>query len=188
MMGARNEPTERDLRWILKEARIAALAMGASAYEADEVSQLTVMKLWIRWNRPELAKAMARGTASWRSYVRQTARNMHRDLIRQHQRRIARQTRAAENRERESYLGSPGWAPSTPYGVEAYLARATIAEEIMLLPERQREVASRYILEDMSINDIAAKLGVQPQSVRKHLRAARDALKRRIAEAEKQLQ
>lgn len=44
------------------------------------------------------------------------------------------------------------------------------------LPKRQREVVALHYLEDMSVNDIAAVLGVTPSTVKNSLAQARGAL------------
>ena len=174
---------EQELRRILNIARATALAVGANDHEADEVAQTTAVKLWEKWQTDHIRRARQRGGERWEGYVRRAARNVHYDLVRSHRRRIDRQHRAA----------APAWAsveslragsavPTSPEQIEAHLARSLIAEEILKLPTRQRQVAARICLEEMTVAEVALDLDIQSQSVRKHLRRARAALQERLIE------
>jgi RNA polymerase sigma factor (sigma-70 family) len=187
MGDSRHTPIEAHLGTIFEVARRTATGMGANTYEADEVAQLTVFKLWRGWDRPSL-RAIRLEAVRWRAYIRQVARNTHVDLIRAHQRRIARQHRAFE--ERNGYPPGTseggGAAPVDTTGIDAWLAQDTIAREIDRLPVQQRRVAARIFLEDRSVAEVAEELGLQPQTVRKHARAARETLRTRLSETEPQ--
>ena len=185
-MGAsRNEPIEAHLDTIFDVARRTVLSMGANTYEADEVAQLTAFKLWQTWDRTNLVSIRLE-EIRWRAYIRRVARNTHVDLIRGHQRRIARQQRAHEEqtRGRPCAPEAEGTVPVDTSGIDAWLARDAIAREILQLPVQQRKVAARIFLEDRSVNEVAVELGLQPQTVRKHARAARETLRTRLSEAE----
>jgi RNA polymerase sigma factor (sigma-70 family) len=184
-MGAsRNTPIDAHLDVIFDVARRTVLGMGANTFEADEVAQLTAFKLWRTWDRPNLVSIRLE-EVRWRAYVRRVARNTHVDLIRGHQRRIARQQRAFEESGRATATSETGeLVPVEPSGIDAWLARDAIAREILHLPVQQCKVAARIFLEDRSVNEIAAELGLQPQTVRKHARAAREKLRTRLSEAE----
>ncbi|MGI9596956.1 MAG: RNA polymerase sigma factor [Acidimicrobiales bacterium] len=176
---------EEELARILSIARATALAIGASEHEADEVAQTTAVKLWMKWEADHVQRAMSWDRRRWESYVRRAAKNVHFDLVRGHQRRISRQCRAAD----QSPFGPHDYevtyaVPASPSEIEAHLARAMIAEEIMKLPSRQRQVAARMCLEEMSVAEVAADLNIQAQSVRKHLKLARAALRKRLSDLE----
>ncbi len=174
---------ELELKRILTVARAAALAVGANDHEADEVAQTTAVKLWSKWQTEHIRRARRRGRERWEGYVRRAARNVHYDLVRSHQRRIDRQHRAANLACASIESLRLGLAvPASPEQIEAHLGRSMIAEEIMRLPTRQRQVAARICLEEMTVSEVALDLNIQPQSVRKHLRRARRTLQVRLSE------
>lgn len=177
---------ENELARILSIARTTALAIGANDHEADEVAQTTAVKLWEKWHTEHVQRALTWNQKRWEGYIRQAARNVHYDLVRGHQRRISRQCRAAG----QSPLGTNDHdvadASASPAEIEAYLGRALLAEEILKLPNRQRQVAARVCLEEMSIAEVAGDLNIQAQSVRKHLHLAREALRSCFSDLEKQ--
>jgi len=53
---------------------------------------------------------------------------------------------------------------------------------VRALPTRQRQVIALVVLEDRSVSEVAAVLGCSQDSVRTHLRRARTALARQLAE------
>ena len=111
------------------------------------------------------------------------AKSTHVDLVRQHQRRLARQQRAQESRTGISGARDLDSAVAyTSSGQEDWLARVSVAEEIDRLPRAQREVARRMFFLEMSAREIAAELGIEAQTVRKHARAARETLRVKLAE------
>ena len=185
-MGERRDDRIEDHLDIIFETAVAtARRLGANRYEADEVAQLTAYKLWRRWEDHKVAALRRIGGARWKGYIRQTAKNTHVDLIRQHQRRLARQQRAHECR-----TGHPAsWvdgevAQVWVNNIEHWLARSAIAEEILRLPPQQQKVATMVFLLEMSAREIAEELGLEAQTVRKHTRAARETLRARLSEAE----
>ncbi len=184
----RNEPTDGQIAEIRAVAWKSALASGAAWHEADEVAQETAVKLWLSWERTGLTAVRSSGQARWHRYIRTTSVNVHRDLIRSHVRRLDRNNRSAGGREVASTPrpGSVTRVPTNIDAIEAHLARAVICDEIRSLPVRQRAVAEMIMIDELSPREVAAKLGIQDQSVRKHLRAAKEALQRRLTEAETQ--
>ena len=170
-----------ELARILLIARAAALAVGASEHEAQEVAQTTAVKLWEKWGSHHVRRARRWDRDRWESYIRTAARNRHYDLVRGHQRRIDRQRRAADPTRAGEHPAHAG-GPNPMEGIETFLARTAIAQEIDRLPAGQRQVAARIYLEDRSIAEVALELQIQPQSVRKRLKAARAALRRALGE------
>lgn len=181
------QPDEGDLTEVRQISRATASALGANRFEADEVAQAVLVKLWMKWNAPHIVRARMRSESRWKAYIRRTTTNVYYDKIREHQRRVARNAKAAA----ASSLGPGGassiWnAPIDSREVEAYLARDWICAEILRLPPMQGKVAAYVFLEEMTVPEVAEALGIQDQSVRKSLRAAKATLQKRIGEGEKQ--
>ncbi|MEM7273154.1 MAG: sigma-70 family RNA polymerase sigma factor [Actinomycetota bacterium] len=183
-MGERGQvqPTSEDLRQILDVARNKARAMGANTHESDDVAQLTALKLFLKWRSDPVVKARRFDDARWEAYIRSVARNVYKDEIKRHLRMRSRQTRAAGRDVPIMNQTGQISAPRSSNGVEAYLARALLAEEIMNLPQRQRAVAVRLCIEEKSIAEVAEELGLKEQSVRKHMRIAREMLRDRLSD------
>ncbi len=182
-----SEPTDKDLELILAVAKSTARAKGANHYEADEVAQSVVVKLWAKWDLPKIRQARGRPDDQWIAYIRTTARNLYIDRIRAHQRLIARQTRASTIHDGNTVTSSNGWqVPATPSMAEGLVARWTIADEIRTLPSKQRAVAEAIFLRELTVKELAAEMNVQTQLIRKHLRRAKQTLRDRLTEAERQ--
>ena len=175
----RNQPSDEDLGSILAIAAHTAFALGVAPHEVDEISQLTAIKLWSKWNTTHVEQARRRSPSRWRGYVIGTAKNVHRDLIRSHKRRVNRQNTAAGGRQGvpTDRPGVVAVAPSRPTGVDSFLARAEIIDAIRQLPPRQQVVAVLIVVDELTMSEAAAELGIQPQSVRKTFRSARAALR-----------
>ncbi|MEL6983325.1 MAG: sigma-70 family RNA polymerase sigma factor [Actinomycetota bacterium] len=185
MGDSRDDRIEAHLDLIFETARAKAHQLRTNSFEADEVAQLTAYKLWRRWEDPKVATLRRIGGARWKGYIREVAKNTYVDLVRQHQRRLARQQRAHECRTGQQ----PNWADGEiaqvwVNNIESSLARAIVAEEILNLPPQQQKVAARMFLLEMTAREIGHELDLEPQTVRKHARAARETLRIRLAEAE----
>jgi len=172
------QPSDEELAYVLTIAKTAARRFGAAPHEVDEVAQRTAVKLWHRWEHPTVHAVRSKLGLSWDAYIRRTARNVHLDLIRSHHRRLERNTKASPIRVSNTHPrpGTVTQAPQTTDGVTAYIARQTIVDRIDALPAKQRLVARLVILNELTPREAAEVLGMQPQSVRKHLRAAKEAL------------
>lgn len=175
---------EEELARLLLVAKLAALGAGATVHEAEEVAQVTAFKFWQKWNAPHLTRARNRDRLRWDGYIRRAARNVHYDLVRGHQRRITRQElAAAQSTVGVDYAGTDRTDPANAVDdIDRCLARSLIAAEIERLSPRQRQAATLYWLAEMTINEAAEVMGVQPQSVRKTLKAAEATLERRLSE------
>ena len=185
-MGERRDDSiEAHLDIIFETATAKARQLGTNTYEADEVAQLTAYKLWRRWEDQKVVTLRRIGGARWKGYIRETAKNTYVDLLRQHQRRLARQKRAHEWRTGQPTPSVDGEvAPVWVDNIEASLARAAVAEEIFGLPTQQQKVAARMFLLEMTAKEIAEELGLEAQTVRKHARAARETLRARLTQDE----
>lgn len=180
----RDQPSDELIRRILDIARPAALRLGASEHEAQEVAQVTAFKIWSNWDKPHIRRAMAwQDVGRWESYIRRAARNTHYDLVRGHQRRIQREEKASAQ---EGLAQRSSLTPDNGSQIEFLLAQAVLAEEIMKLPAQQRRVATRVYIEDMTVREVAEELGVQTQSVRKLLRGANTKLRIALRQTDRQ--
>ena len=173
-----SRPSDLDLAHVLEVAKVAARVAGAAPHELDEVAQRTTIKLWHRWDDDTVSAVRNGSPFQWDAYIRQTARNVHRDLIRSHHRRIRRNTVAsgASIVMATSRPGTIRQTPSSPGGIIGYLGRQLILESIEILPRHQRVVATLVLIAELTPTEAAELLELQPQTVRKHLRAAKCAL------------
>jgi RNA polymerase sigma factor (sigma-70 family) len=169
---------EEQLVIVYEVARAAVRRRGANRYEADDAAQLTALKLWQAWHRPAIAELRSGASPGrWRSYIRRTAVNTYVDLIRNHQRRIQRHQTAAELQTGEPV--SRAIERSTEV-VEAWMGRDQLAREIFSLGGQQQRVAILLWLEELSSNEVAERLNIDAQTVRKHARLARAKLRERL--------
>ena len=187
MLGAHCErPSAEDLRRILTVARKKARSLGANGYEVDEVAQLTAIRLAAKWNTFHVKRARALADSRFDAYIRRTATNIYKDEIKKYWRRLGRQSRALGLDAPTLNQAGEIVPERSPGLVEAALARSWLAEEIMRLPPLQREVAVRLCIQEKSTGEVAKELGLQPQSVHKRMRIAREMLRKRLAELERQ--
>jgi len=181
-------PTDEEIGHVLKVARIAARRAGAAAHEVDDVAQRTAIKLWERWHHPNVRLVRDQSDFRWNAYVRQTAKRVHLDSIRSHQRRLRRNTLASDVRASvvPRRPGTVRQVPPDVAGISSLLGRNVIIAELAKLPPRQRLVAWLVFFHELSTREIADELGIQPQAVRKLLRSAKANLIDRIAESQHQ--
>ncbi len=118
---------------------------------ADDATQEAFIKAYAAWSKVRRYD----NTGAW---VRRIAINATRDAHRSETRRNRREVRAAASAPRERNDALPGDAALD------LLAR---------LPDRQRAIAALYYLDDMSIAEIGAVLGIASGTVRSHLSEAR---------------
>jgi RNA polymerase sigma-70 factor (ECF subfamily) len=95
------------------------------------------------------------------AWVRRIAINASRDRLRSDRRR----------RDREASLAESARVDTNDGGDDAH-------ELLDELSPRQRDVAALYYLEDRSVDDIAARLGLSTGTVKSHLSDARQRLRR----------
>lgn len=169
------EPSDADLAQIATIAERTATKYGANRFEAEEVAQLVAIKLTEKWSSDQLVEARSRGGQGWRNYISASARNLHRDLLRAHERRVAR--------ERKAVGIADGTLPDRPHvnraqprdepDIEACLARLAVLEMIgNLRSNRQRQCMALIFIEGLSPAQTAERLGIHSQTVRFHLRDA----------------
>jgi RNA polymerase sigma-70 factor (sigma-E family) len=133
----------------------AAMALGCTTSEAEDVAQTTLLRAYVAWTK--VVKADHRD-----AYVSRMLVNAHRDT---HRKRWRRETPVAEVPD-----AAAGDAPSTSDSADA-LRRA-----VAHLSQGQREVvALRYYLR-LTEPEIAAALNIAPGTVKSRLSRALNAL------------
>jgi RNA polymerase sigma-70 factor (ECF subfamily) len=131
-------------------------AMTGDHEAAVDATQDAFIKAHARWS--VIRTYDAPGT-----WVRRIAINVSRDHMRSERRR----------RDREATLG----AADEPSATDRFEADANVNELLDRLPQRQREVATLYYVEDRSVDDIARQLDVSSGTVKSYLAEARDRLR-----------
>jgi DNA-directed RNA polymerase specialized sigma24 family protein len=88
-----------------------------------------------------------------------------------------REARLATHHGVHATPGSGVAVPTHLGGVAQMLAREALADAICQLPSPQSRVAGLAFLDELCPREIAEHLGMNPQMVRRHLRAARNTLR-----------
>ena len=131
----------------------------AVAWGSTEAAEDAVQEAFLR-ARPRWAElAGDRDPIPW---IRRVAVNA---LIDQHRRRRTRDHEVARRRVDELQTDGPD-------GNRVDLARA-----VARLPDQQRLAVGLFYLGDLSVDDVAAALGIAPGTVKKHLHDARQTLR-----------
>ncbi len=135
--------------------RILTLTTG-DADRATDATQEAFIKAYARWSK-------IRSYESPAAWVRRVAINASRDSFRKDRRR----------RRREESVSA------THDGTHAddYASDGATLELLMLLPDRQREVATLFYVDDCSVVQIAMILGLTEGTVKSHLSSARERLR-----------
>jgi RNA polymerase sigma factor (sigma-70 family) len=137
------------------------LAMGllGDPAAAEDVAAEVLCRVWDRW---QAAGVPDRPTA----YLAQATRNAVTSAIR----RNVRDRRLVEKLASDRHEPDPG---------DRIGERAEVVALLERLPEPEREAVTLFYLEDLSADEIAARLGIRPVSVRSRLCRSR----RRLAAA-----
>ncbi len=162
-----SQPTGAQLRTILEVAHRAITRLGVPNFEADDVAQLTALKLLERWNAANVQAARARGSQFWQNYVAKAARRNLYDLRRSDTRRRGREGRAA--RENPSWEGGTAVTRATSDNgtpAQHHLARFFLEDAISRLPPQVQTVAELAFLHDRKTAEIATMLDVTERRVR----------------------
>lgn len=121
---------------------------------AIDATQEAFIRAYARWSK-------IRGYESPAGWVRRVALNASRDSYRSDRRR----------RRREEAVPTALEAP------QGYHSDSSAHEMLQILPDRQREVATLFYVDDRSVAEIASILQLNEGTVKSHLSDARDRLR-----------
>ena len=133
--------------------RVLVLTTG-DRERATDATQEAFIRAYARWSK-------IRGYQSPAGWVRRVALNASRDSFRSDRRR----------RRREEAV------PAITETPDRYHVESSAHEILRILPDRQREVATLFYVDDRSVAEIAAILQVNEGTVKSHLSDARDRLR-----------
>jgi RNA polymerase sigma-70 factor (ECF subfamily) len=123
---------------------------------ATDATQEAFIRAYARWSK-------IRGYESPAAWVRRVALNASRDSFRSDRRR----------RRREEAVP----AATEAHHADRYVAESSAHEMLQALPDRQREVATLFYVDDRSVTEIAAILQLNEGTVKSHLSSARERLR-----------
>ena len=123
---------------------------------ATDATQEAFIRAYARWSK-------IRGYDSPAAWVRRVALNASRDSFRSDRRR----------RRREEALPTFTQTPQA----DRYHSDSSAHEMLQILPDRQREVATLFYIDDRSVAEIASILQVNEGTVKSQLSDARDRLR-----------
>ena len=126
---------------------------------ATDATQEAFIKAYAKWSKIRDYDAPS-------AWVRRVAINASHDSFRSERRR----------RRREQALTPPAQDSQT----DRYSSDYTASDLLHALPARQREVATLFYVDDRSVAEIAAILGLTEGTVKYHLSHARDGLRRAL--------
>jgi RNA polymerase sigma-70 factor (ECF subfamily) len=135
--------------------RVLVLTTG-DRERATDATQEAFIRAYARWSK-------IRGYESPAGWVRRVALNASRDSFRSDRRR----------RHREEAVPAGDETPQA----DRYHSESSAHEMLQILPDRQREVATLFYVDDRSVAEIAAILQVNEGTVKSHLSDARDRLR-----------
>jgi RNA polymerase sigma-70 factor (ECF subfamily) len=135
--------------------RVLVLTTG-DRERATDATQEAFIRAYARWSKIRAYESPA-------GWVRRVALNASRDSYRSDRRR----------RRREESLPTIGQMPQA----DRYHGESSAHELLQTLPDRQREVATLFYVDDRSVAEIAAILQVNEGTVKSHLSSARERLR-----------
>lgn len=158
--GYFEESFEDFYRSQLRPLTALAYALAGRSNVAEDIAQEALLAVYRHWNRFGPGESAAR-------YARRVVANRAAGMFR----RFAVQARGALR------LGG-----ASAEGFDVGASTAEFWSMVRDLPRRQRQVTALHYLEDFTVADIAATLGVAEGTVKAHLAAARDAIARHLRE------
>lgn len=165
-------------------ARQAALTNGADPDRAEDVGQMTFIRLTTKWPSSEsMQAAYDAGGKRWTAYIVRVATRIHTELMRSEKRRTLREQRATGSLD-PPLPRRPGTMISQEIRlagtVEEFLGRQLIADEITRLPHRLQKTAELIFLDGHTNRQVADLLQIQIQTVRQRRRRIVSLLQKRI--------
>ncbi|MGW4984530.1 RNA polymerase sigma factor [Streptomyces mirabilis] len=155
---------EQEAEWLV---RYAVVRTGEDQPAAEDLVQMAFLAAAVQWN-----SLIDRTDDERRNWLRSVVHHKWVDGIRR-----SRRLERLDTEEREKY------ASRGPDLVDVVLARADLErcwEVIRSLPQRRRQIAVLFFIEQYSVARIAYLLDLQPSGVRKHVSLARTALRKAV--------
>lgn len=143
-----------------------ARAEAGDLHSAQDAVQVAYLNMYRRWEKISARQGSLTG------YGRTAVKNAVKDQFRRNKRMVV--VPVHELPEIESGIGVPGAAYEVvKEGIDALVAG---------LPERQREVITLCVLQDLSPAEVAQRLQIKEESVKRYITAATNNLKKSINE------
>lgn len=140
-------------RWSPLVHTIAARALG-SISDAEDVTQQVFVNAW----RGRTTYQVGRPLGGWLTGI---TRNVVADTL---------ERRARDRRDAHAVAHDVGAAPSAHHDVGQVIDRVTMADEMVRLGEPQRTILGLAFYEDLTHDQIAARLGLPLGTVKSHIR------------------
>jgi RNA polymerase sigma-70 factor (ECF subfamily) len=165
--GGEESAFETLVRKYMKDAYSFCLRLTHDASEAEELSQMGFVNAY-------RALRGFRGESSFKSWLYRIFINQYRDRLRRTRRAEARLAVVREEAERKQA------APMEESAIDASELEAVVKVRIERLPERQREVLTLHLYQNLDYREIAATLGCSYDDVKMNLSLARKRLKEEL--------
>ncbi|MEM8926427.1 MAG: sigma-70 family RNA polymerase sigma factor [Actinomycetota bacterium] len=170
--GHHHGPDRDELVEILKVARSAALRAGAPYEMADDAAQIVAERMARAWRTDHVRRAHGAGDRAWHAYVRRAGVNAVKDLRRSESRRRIREETAIRGWMGDPLPDRPGARHQTieqSCRITQYLARLDVIDTVEEhLTGRQRQVMLLTLVEGLTPNEVAERLGITPRVARDH--------------------
>ncbi|MEW1717905.1 RNA polymerase sigma factor [Streptomyces sp. NPDC093109] len=145
-----------------------ARAQAGDLHSAEDAVQDAYLKMYRRWDQ------LVTGHGSLTAYGRTVVKRAVIDQFRRNKRMVTVPVPVRELPETESGIGIPEAAYE--------MIKEGIDELVASLPERQREVITLCVLQDLSPAVVAQRLQIKEESVKRYIKAAANNLKKSINE------
>ncbi|MFD8079342.1 RNA polymerase sigma factor [Streptomyces sp. NPDC059718] len=145
-----------------------ARAKAGDLHSAQDAVQVAYLNMYRRWEE------ISARQGSLAAYGRTAVKNAVKDQFRRNKRMVTVPVPVHELPEIESGIGVPGAAYE--------MVKEGIDELVASLPERQREVITLCVLQDLSTAEVAQRLQIKEESVKRYIKAATNNLKKSINE------
>jgi RNA polymerase sigma-70 factor (ECF subfamily) len=165
--GGEESAFETLVRKYMKDAYSFCLRLTRDAQEAEELSQMGFVNAY-------RALRGFRGESSFKSWLYRIFINQYRDRLRRTRRAEARLAVVREEAERRQAM------PMEESSLHASELEEVVKDKIELLPERQREVLTLHLYQELDYREIAATLGCSYDDVKMNLSLARKRLKEEL--------
>jgi RNA polymerase sigma-70 factor (ECF subfamily) len=165
--GGEESAFETLVRKYMKDAYSFCLRLTHDPQEAEELSQMGFVNAY-------RALRGFRGESSFKSWLYRIFINQYRDRLRRTRRAEARLAVVRVEAERRQAI------PMEASSLHASELEEVVKDKIELLPERQREVLTLHLYQELDYREIAATLGCSYDDVKMNLSLARKRLKEEL--------